>query len=225
MNEIYTKFGHKKRNNAEWIADLSGAKGPIQQEEAIENLSRYLFIVVYNNLRKQHSNLMRLHYLGNEELCDLAMDFTQQFMEKMVQNQFALLGKYHAEGRFTTWAATVTLNLVRSEFRKARWSRVEPLSDRSVSTILNRDLGQPESMLISSQFYEVVQASLNKLPERTRIVFIRSIIDGESTSSLATEMGVTPNTIYLLIHRGRKKIQKFLFDAGFEYQEALVFKR
>lgn len=222
MNENHTNVDQRKRSDAEWVADLSGANGPTQQEEAIENLSRYLYVVTYNNLWNRRRTVVRLGHFGDEDLCDLAMDFTQQFMEKMVQNQFALLKKYRAEGRFTTWAAAVTVNLVRSEFRKACWSRVEPLQDRYVH---GTRVVQPELAFVNSQLHEILQAGIDKLPNRMRTVFIRNVIDGESTGTIAAEMGVTTNTIYLLIHRARKKLQEFLFDAGFEQRDVLVLGR
>lgn len=218
MNTMRTGSNLKMRSNQKWISELTGMNGPFQQQETIDELARYLYVVTYNELKKKRTSLARLNQLGDEELCDLAFDFTQQFMEKMVRDQYTLLKKYHAKGRFVAWAAKVTLNIVRSELRKASWSRIEPLQNLYVQT---KETMQPEAALMNSDLRELLTACLDKLPSQTRTIFIRVVLDGESTSSIAAEMGVTPNTIYLLIHRTRKKMQKLLLDAGFEQSQNL----
>lgn len=219
MRKLHTRVKQTKRTNEEWVADLSGVRGSSLQAVAIDELTRYLFVVIYNDLSTKRTNVAKVSELTEEELADLAMDFVQQFMEKMVENDCALLEKYHAKGHFTTWAAQVALNIVRSEFRKMRWSREAALYDQYC---YSRQQTRPDTVVINRQIHDILQSGLAQLPNQTRTVFVRRMIDRESTSAIAAEMGVTPNTVSLMVHRAKKKMKAFLTEAGVDAQGMIV---
>lgn len=216
MNKKYRGDTRKRRTDKQWVDELSGRCGAASQTKAVDELTRYLFVVVYNDLIVRQGHIVRLGELAHDELCQFAQDFSQQFMEKLVKDEFALLEKFHAKGHFTTWASQVVLNLVRSEFRRARWSTDVAFPFQITdpqSTML------PDLAVINAQMFESLQRGVEQLPTQMHNVFIRLVLKEEKASALAEEMGVTVNTIYLIMHRAKKKIRRFMQDDGYQLQD------
>ena len=216
MSKQCTQEVRQKRTDQQWVDELSGQYGSEIQARAIKELARYLFVVVYNDLQARQAHVARLSHLDNEELRHLAKDFSQQFMEKSVAHNFALLQKYHAKGSFTAWASKVALNIVRSELRRARWSNDSLLhaqiNDPNTSIL-------PDVAVLNAQVYEALQRSMEQLPAQMHDVFVRSVIENEQASVIAEELGVTANTIYLIVFRARKKIRKLMMNDGYQLQD------
>lgn len=216
MRKQRTQELRQKRTDQEWVDELSGHYGSDVQAQTIDELARYLFVVVYNDLRGRQAHGARLGQLDNEELYQLAQDFSQQFMEKVVAHNFALLQKYHAKGNFTAWASKVALNIVRSELRRARWSNDSlihaQINDPNMSIL-------PDVAVLNGQIYEALQRSMEQLPAQMRDVFVRSVIENEQASVIAEELGVTANTIYLMVFRARKKIRRLMKNDGYALQD------
>lgn len=219
MAKKYAKKEQIRRTNQQWIDELCGRCGPHMQARAIEELARYLRVVVYNDLMVRQSHIARLSQLDNEEISQFAHDFAQQFMEKLVANNYAILQKYHAKGQFTAWASQVTLNLVRSEFRRSRWSVDVNITNQIESSQI---AFLPEISVLNGQIYETLHRSMEELPTQMREVFVRLVLQDEKASVIAEEMGVTANTIYLIVHRAKKKIRQFMLNAGYQVQDLAV---
>lgn len=199
------------RSNDEWIADLIGKNGRRAQQIAHLDLSNYLYVVVFNYLKERHTQLASISSYCEEELITIAQDFVQSFMEKMVRNNHELLHKYSNTGRFTSWAAQVIINLCATEFRRARWSRQqlmnqEPYWDRCTTA--------PEATAVRSQIAETIDSCLSKLPQNYREALVRCIGQGERASTVAQDLDVSPNAVYILIHRAKTAMRKQLTQQG-----------
>ncbi len=231
MHTTSQKLKTNRRSDSEWVATLSGALGNVAQEEGLNDLARYLYVVIYNNLSERGRSIPLLRKLHQEELADLTLDFVQQFMEKLVRDDYDLLRKYHAKGRFTAWASQVMLNIISSELRKAHWLRQEPLQERielaqrigfEDRSLLGDRTTRPEEATLNGQLGEVLQVSIDGLPSRMRAIFIRRVIEGESATAIAEEMDVSINVVHMLVHRAKKQIRRFLNEAGMSLDEVMT---
>lgn len=210
----------KQRTNEAWIRQLSGASGIVQQREAHEDLSRYLFVVIFNYLQSRRSNLLGLSLYADDEIALLAQDFVQSFMEKLVKDNYALLEKYRTIGKFTSWSAQVTLNLVATEFRRARWSRQIPMIRETYS---DRETVHPDVAAVRAQIADEIDGCLAKLPEHYRQALIRCIAEDERAADVAKEMELTPNAVYILVHRAKAAMRTHLTQAGIGPQTLSAF--
>lgn len=210
----------KLRTNDEWILHLSGASGPANQQEAHEDLSRYLFVVIFNYLQKRRHSLYALSLYADEEIVPLVYDFVQLFMEKLVTDDYALLKKYSTLGRFTSWAAQVSLNLVSTEFRRACWSRQGPLTREAYSDQL---LESPEASVLRAQVANTIERCLSKLPEHYRTVLVRCVAEDEKAVDIAEDMELSANAVYILIYRAKAALRKQLIREGVGPQTLSVY--
>ncbi len=199
------------RTDTEWITSLTGKDGPDAQQLAHVDLSNYLYVVLFNYLKSRRSSLLALASYSDEELITLAQDFVQNYMEKMVKDDYALIEKYSTTGRFTSWVAQVALNMCATEFRRACWSRQVQMKQHPY---WDQRAILPEAAAVRSQISEVLEACLAQLPEHYREALVRCIGEGERASVVAADLDISPNAVYILIHRAKNAMRKHLTHAG-----------
>jgi len=215
-----------QRSNQEWIRDLFGAGGKASQLRAHEDLSRYLFVVAFNYLRnrKSEANPSALTGFHADEMAELAHDFAQDTLERLVRNDYALLDEYRGEGRFTSYMAVIVRRKAAQELRRAYWRRrVQlPQSDESSSKDsssaiefhMDAEDAGPEKMAARKQVAEVLKHCLDQLPDRQRFAFSESVVQERDTALVADVLGATCNAVYLLVSRARKQLAACLRAHG-----------
>lgn len=205
-----------KRENQQWVAELTGDYGLDIQRRAHEDLANYLHVVAYNYIEKRRNNTSKLTVYSNEEITCLAQDSVQNLLERFAKNNFALLGKYSERGSFTSWAAQVLCNQIASELRKPAWRRQELLSESQEQKTPSADQSMPERAAIQSYVHEVIESCLQQLPERHQAALVRCVIEGEPATAVAEELDTTPNAVYMLVHRAKREMRKQLTSAGLD---------
>lgn len=72
------------------------------------------------------------------------------------------------------------------------------------------DWGDPESQLSQQQFFEVMQACLDKLPANTaRVFMMREVMDLE-TDEICHELTITSNNLWVILYRARMALRECL---------------
>jgi RNA polymerase sigma-70 factor (ECF subfamily) len=101
----------------------------------------------------------------------------------------------------------VALNLVRTEARLAARRRqtsdaVEHVADPRPTDPLGRLVAEEEKMRLWS--------SLGRLPERERLAFLLRFSEGLSCAEVSRTLGMTPNAVSCLLHRGKERLRTLL---------------
>jgi RNA polymerase sigma-70 factor (ECF subfamily) len=76
----------------------------------------------------------------------------------------------------------------------------------------NKSTTDPEKEFFSNIFDDDVRAAINDLPEDFRLVVILSFLEGFAYQEIADITGLQIGTVKSRLHRGRKLLQKALFD-------------
>lgn len=214
-----------QRSNVDWIRELRGDCDRDVQRQAHEDLGNYLYVVAYNYLRLRQADLPALAAFAPEDAAALAQDFVQETLEKLARDDFALLGRYRSDGRFTSWAAQVVRNQAAMELRKSYWTRrislpepgddpgEEPLELPRRPTEADAD-ANPEHTAARAQVNSILQACLERLPERNRLAIVGCIADDLRAEAVAQQLNTTANAVYLLITRGKRQLRDCLQRAG-----------
>lgn len=206
----YARSNQHNRTDQQWLSSLRGQAGAVPQQETLEDLGCYLHVVAYNYLVRCRANSATLTYLTNAELGTMAEDHVHAFMEKLVQNNFALLEKYHQQGRFTAWAAAVLTNLMATEMRKAAWRKQVPYSLNVSTQKADERNTQPEVAAMQSNVLMILQNGIEELPRRYQIALTRCLIEGEAAKEVAKSLEISPNAVNMLVHRAKKNMRKYL---------------
>lgn len=223
------------RNNQDWLQELRGERGVVQQATAHRDLANYLYVVAYNYLRLRQTDLRALADFPPEELASLAQDFVQETLEKLARRDFALLASYSGAGKFTSWAAQIVRNQAAQELRKSYWTRRNPLppSDDSDTTdedaLLTRqqaaasDDNDPARLAQQGQVSDLVQRCLAGLSERYRLAVLNCLGDDVPADVVAHTLDTTANAVYLIIQRAKRQLRKCLESAGIDRSALALF--
>jgi RNA polymerase sigma-70 factor (ECF subfamily) len=68
----------------------------------------------------------------------------------------------------------------------------------------------PAEMLEQKQFWDVLKRCLGELPLRMAQVFTLREVDDVSSEEICTMLGITPNNLWVLLHRSRKHLRRCL---------------
>ncbi len=76
----------------------------------------------------------------------------------------------------------------------------------------NKDISDPEKEFFSKILDEDVRTAISELPEDFRLVVVLSFLEGFSYQEIADITGLQIGTVKSRLHRGRKLLQKALWD-------------
>jgi len=68
----------------------------------------------------------------------------------------------------------------------------------------------PEESLISKEFQEVLKGCLSQLPEKIAQVFLLREIDGLRTDEICKDLALSPNNLWVILHRARMGLRRCL---------------
>ena len=133
--------------------------------------------------------------------------------EELVQSVFLKVWENHKnlrkESSFKSYLFTIAYNDICKLFRKRNYRQQfidDTLHENSQSSSETEDGINYQSVL------EHVQQIVDKLPERQKIIFVKSRQEGKSSKEIAEEVGLSPGTVDNYISEALKFIRKNLGD-------------
>src|SRR6056297_582192 len=135
--------------------------------------------------------------------------------EGLVQNVFLKLWENHKklkqDSSLKSYLFTIAYHEMCQIFRKKQIHE-KFLKEKITSIDSATDL---EKMLEYKATLEQVEKLINKLPEKQRLIFIKSRNEGKSSKEIAKEMNLAPGTVDNLISLALKFLRQHLSDSNF----------
>jgi RNA polymerase sigma-70 factor, ECF subfamily len=117
------------------------------------------------------------------------------------------------------WLFRILTNTFINKYRRSGLERnlfdgpdADPLADGWVSVSTMRQLRDPEQVALQPIIEGEVRNALDALPEEFRLAVILSDVEEFSYEEIAGIMGCPVGTVMSRLHRGRKLLQKSLYD-------------
>jgi len=186
----------------------------LSDEELIQRFQegdQYAFDLIVHRYKDALFNFT-YRYLGNSQEAE---DVVQETFLRIFRNRFA----YRQIAKFSTWIYTIAGNLAKTELRKRKRRRQVYTSDMGfdykefeivdTKADTERDV---DSMLTE----KLIQAAIDKLPERFRKVILLVDVQELSYEEVSKIMRVPLGTVKSRVNRARLKLQGMLqelFDA------------
>ncbi|HMO66522.1 MAG TPA: sigma-70 family RNA polymerase sigma factor [Verrucomicrobiota bacterium] len=141
-------------------------------------------------------------------------------------------GRYEGRSTERTWLAGILRNKLLDHFRKA--GREQPFTDlefygeEEQRTFDNprypghwteesapQDFGRAGESLDQEAFWAAFHDCTRKLPERIARVFLLREMDELPTGEICASLGITPNNLWVMLHRARLALRRCLEENWF----------
>lgn len=161
--------------------------------------------------------------------------------EDMVQDTFlaALRGASRFEGRSSekSWLASILKNKICDHYRKAgretSFTDLEFYADEEKERFISEgffaggwihELGpqewsEPGASLDSEVFWRTYRDCANKLPKNVATVFNLREVDGVESQEICHMLNITPNNLWVMLHRARMALRRCLELNWFSKEE------
>ena len=143
-----------------------------------------------------------------------AADLVQEAMVKA----YRFWDRYQEGSNARAWLFKIMTNIFinnyRSKSRAPQMVAFEDIDDNFLQGQLasSPDTQNPEKEFFSKVFDEDVRVAVEGLPEDFRLVVVLSFLEGFSYQEIADIAGLNIGTVKSRLHRGRKLLQKSLWD-------------
>ncbi len=172
-----------------------------------QNGDEYAFEEIVHRYKDRLLNFV-FRFLGQ---IDEAEDIVQDTFLKVYKNRDA----YENIARFSTWIYTIAGNLAKTELRKRKRRRVFSISRMGVDEKeyeIPSTGKSPEENTEGNFNEKMIQAAIEKLPEKFRTVIILRDIQELSYDDISKIIGVPLGTIKSRVNRARLKLRELLKD-------------
>src|SRR5919112_1361216 len=140
--------------------------------------------------------------------------------EDLVQETY--LKAYRAFGSFTegtnlrAWLYRILTNTFINAYRSKKRRPEQVDVDEVEDLYLYRRLGALESQAAGRSADDEVKQAIEALPEQFRMAVLLADVEGFSYKEIADILDIPIGTVMSRLHRGRRALQKALFDFGRE---------
>jgi RNA polymerase sigma-70 factor (ECF subfamily) len=153
--------------------------------------------------------------------CKLARNPTEA--EDLVQDAFVKAMRardsFQAGTNLKAWLFRILTNTFINKYRRGGLERsvfdgpdADPLADGWVGANTMRQLRDPESMALMPLVEREIQRALDALPTEFRLAVVLSDVEEFSYEEIAQIMGCPIGTVMSRLHRGRKLLQRALYN-------------
>jgi RNA polymerase sigma-70 factor (ECF subfamily) len=153
--------------------------------------------------------------------CKLTRNPTEA--EDLVQDAFVKAmrarDQFHAGTNLKAWLFRILTNTFINKYRRGGLERsvldgpdADPLADGWVSASTMRQLRDPETLALMPLIEDEIRRALDTLPAEFRLAVVLSDVEEFSYEEIAQIMGCPIGTVMSRLHRGRKLLQRELYN-------------
>ena len=126
---------------------------------------------------------------------------------------FTALDGFRGEAAFATWLTRIALNEALGRRRRERptldWETYGDTASEAeiINFPVSAMVSDPERTMARSEMRDVLERSIDELPDAFRLVFMTRIIEGMNVEETADLLGLKPETVKTRLHRARAMLR------------------
>jgi RNA polymerase sigma-70 factor (ECF subfamily) len=134
----------------------------------------------------------------------------EDVLQQAYVNAFTHLHQFAGRARFSTWLTRIaTYEALARLRRRGHFVEIEPMGEEDGTF---RATGpDPEQQAFTGELRQVLEASLDSLPQIYRSVFVLRDVEGLSTTEVADCLDVSEDVVKTRLHRARALLREDLF--------------
>jgi RNA polymerase sigma-70 factor (ECF subfamily) len=177
---------------------------PLSDEEIVARV-RQGELALFEHLMRRHNSRV---YRAARAILQNDTE-AEDVMQDAFVRAYEHLGEFEGRARFSTWLTKIAVHEALARARRSkRLTALEPAMEEA--SMWTSDEGNPEQQLRSVEMQSALEASLAKLPEEFRIVFVLRTVEGMSGAEVADCLGIAEDTVKTRLHRARGRLQQML---------------
>lgn len=177
-------------------------------EEALLELALWGDRAAFGELGNRYQKSLQNIVFGVVGDADVARDVAQETLLRAWQ----FLSRYRRSFRFSTWLFRIGVNVGISRLRRNRLEN-EVFSAEGIAHhgLLSRGGGPDplEEAMVRERAREIAGA-ISELSDRYRTVLLMRYADGLSCREIGVQLGISANSVSIILHRGKLKLKEFL---------------
>lgn len=146
----------------------------------------------------------------------------EDLVQETMMRAYRAFGRFEAGTNLKAWLFRILTNAHINTYRKRQREPQKVSSDEVEEFDLYRELknhdsqfdSTPESIVLDSLVDSDIIEAIDDLPEQFRLAVVLSDIEGFSYAEMAQIMDVPMGTVMSRLHRGRKALQKRLWEVA-----------
>jgi RNA polymerase sigma-70 factor, ECF subfamily len=151
----------------------------------------------------------------------------EDVVQQAYLNAYANLRQFKGQAQFATWLTRIAINEALARVRRNR--RYEPFDEDlpSVETFVPANSApDPERLALTGELRNLLEWSIDTLPDGAREVFVLRDVEGLSTAEAAASLGVSDDVVKTRLSRARAALRRSLLErAGASAPEVFRFYR
>ena len=218
IKKLINTITRTKSGEDSGLSDLS-------DEELVRAYTEQADELLYEEILSRHAN--------NVFGLALRITRTTEDAEEVFQEVFMTLtkkiGTFRGESKFSSWLYRVTANAsymrIRAERKHESNISLEsyaPYDEKGtlMGRIKNKDWSsRPDLVIFSKEALEIIEKSVDELPESNRVVFHLRDIEGLSNEEVAEVLELSVSAVKSRLHRARLFLRDRLSDYFYEWRK------
>lgn len=137
-------------------------------------------------------------------------------LQQAYVNAWRHLSTFDGRAKFTTWMTRIALRTA-SEVARSRSNRVDQ-SSPSERAFESRPLSvaEPDQDVTRREVAQLLEQSIDALPEAYRVVFVLRVLEENSTADVARSLSLTETAVKVRLHRARDLLRHGLLQRAIE---------
>lgn len=164
----------------------------------------------FRTIMERHNR--RLYRVARSMLQDDAE--AEDTVQEAYLRAFAALSDFRGEASLATWLTRITVNEALGRKRKQRptveLEAVDAIQEHTAEIIHFPTMTDPERSAAQHEIRRLLEASIDRLPEVFRLVFVMRDVEEFSIEETAALLNIRPETVKTRLHRARRMLRETL---------------
>ena len=139
-------------------------------------------------------------------------------VEDVMQDAYVLafrnLARFEGRSRFSTWLTRIAVHEALARLhatdRTEEWDAMD--ESRQSAVAASRATADPETEAASAEWKQILERSIESLPDGYRVVVMLREVEGMSTSETAECLSLTEENVRVRLHRAHALLRKVLYS-------------
>lgn len=138
---------------------------------------------------------------------DQASDLVQECFIRLWEKRSTIKATHSVENLLFVMLRNRCLNFLRDQKLHNIGNNIQAIGENEIQHLYQLDFLGEEEMSLEEQLVAAIRQSVEKLPEKRRIVFTKAKIEGKKNRDIANELGISVKAVEKHLHQAKEQIR------------------